>query len=61
MEIVECVKCRTEYERTEHELHEPDQDEFRCVHCNELIERWSSTRYPTFTQIRNATARSESS
>ena len=59
MEIVECLKCRTAYHRTEHALKEPEQDEFRCVNCNELVERWNAIRYPTFVQVGAASARRE--
>ena len=45
---VACKKCGATYEKRTVIAIFRDQDSFRCVVCDDLIEEWSTSRFPTF-------------
>ena len=48
MSIVACKKCGATYERRSMQEIFRDPGSFRCVVCDDLIEEWSTSRFPTF-------------
>ncbi len=54
---VTCPKCSAEYERTLNKSPVRDQDSFECFDCGETLEKWSTSRYPSFRKIKGGIGR----